>query len=114
MSRFRPSLALSLALIPGHAFAHGEEVLLFPFGTLIAIGAVIVLGLLCKVRYLAVLGAGLWALAASLALAFIPGNYFPSAMQHADWGYFVSGFVPATAVGALAVWRFRRAGKTAR
>lgn len=92
---------------------HGEGVLLFPFGTLIALIAVIALSLRCKIRWFAALCAAALALAASLPFWFIPGNYFPAVMHHADWGYFVTGFVPSIAAGGVAVWLFRRARRSA-
>jgi hypothetical protein len=106
-------ILLLLALIPGTALAHGEEVLLFPFGTLIAVVAVIVLGVLCKIRWPAVVCAALFSLAASLPFWTIPSSSFPSSIQHTGWGHFVVGFGPSIVAGVLAVW-LAAAGKRAK
>lgn len=104
---------LLLALIPGVALAHGEEVLWWPFGTLIAVAAVIVLGVLCKIRWPAVVCAVAFSIAASLPFWSMPSSSFPSAMQHTGWGYFVFGFGSSIVVGVLAVG-LAAAGKRAK
>ena len=94
----------SLALIPGHAFAHGQEMLLFPIGTLIAVAAVFALAASSKARWPVKLCAVLLALAATLPFWFLSQEDLPAVMAYTGWGNFVFGFVPSIAVGGLVVW----------
>jgi len=109
MPNRRATLPLALlAIVPRLAFAHGEEVLLFPIGTLVAVAAILLVSFARSACWRVRALAGVAAIAASLPFWFVPGNYFPSAMQHTGWGYFVVGLLPSLVAGGLVLWLFRR------
>jgi hypothetical protein len=99
-----------LAFIPSYAFAHGENVFLFPIGTLVAIVIVLLIASLRAVRWPIRVVVTLFAFAASIPFWFIPGNLFPAALSHTGWGYFIVGFLPSFTAGSLAFFLFHQRG----
>ena len=100
----RWSLA-TLAFVPGVALAHGEGVLLFPLGTLAALAAILLLAFWRSSRPFVAMAAVLAGLAVSIPFWFVPGTFFPAALRYTGWGYFLVGFLPSFATGALVAAR---------
>lgn len=96
-----------LAFVPSVAMAHGEEVLLFPIGTLLAVAAILLTAFMQAVRWHVRVAACILAFAASIPFWLIPSDYIPEDMQHTGWGNFIMGFLPSLAVGWLVIWLFR-------
>ncbi|KGQ19255.1 hypothetical protein LF41_2901 [Lysobacter dokdonensis DS-58] len=97
-----------LAFVPGVAFAHGEDVLLYPAGTSLSLIAVLTLGIVCRIRGLGVMCSLAVAFAASLPPWFLPYDAIPAVMRNTGWGYFLIGFAPSVVAGGLVVFLFRR------
>jgi hypothetical protein len=101
--RKRFLLAL-LAFMPSCAFAHGQEALLFPVGTLVAVLIVLLIASLRTVRGAIRIGVCLFAFAASVPLWFLPGNIFPVTLYNTGWGNFIIGFLPSFTTGSVAIF----------
>lgn len=101
-NRTRFSLVL-LAFVPGYAFAHGEQVLLFPLGTLVAVVGILVISSLRTVRWSVRIVASLFTLATSIPFWLVPGNHFPAALRYTGWGNFIVGFLPSFILGTFAL-----------
>ena len=99
-----------LAFMPSCAFAHGEEVFLFPVGTLVAVVMVLLIASLRAVRWPIRIGVALLAFGASIPFWFLPGNLFPAALRHTGWGNFIIGFLPSFTAGCLAFYLSLRRG----
>jgi hypothetical protein len=97
-----------LAFVPNLAFAHGEDVLLFPLGTLVAVAAILLASFARRAQLGVRVFAGAVAIAASIPFWFVPSNVIPPALRYTGWGNFVVGFLPSLAVGCLVLWLFRR------
>jgi len=111
MSSNRANVQLALlAFVPNLALAHGENVLLFPVGTLAAVAAILLASFARRARWTVRVFAGAMAFAASIPLWFVPSNFFPSALRYTGWGNFVVGFLPSLIIGGLALWLLRRRG----
>ena len=108
-SRARFWLTL-LAIMPSYAFAHGEEVFLFPIGTLVAVVTLLLIASLRAARWPIRIGVTLFAFAASIPFWFVPGNLFPAALRYTGWGNFIVGFLPSFTAGGLAFVCFVRRG----
>lgn len=100
--------SIGLAAIPDVALAHGEEVLLFPLGTLVAIAVIAVVALALRIHWHVRVLAGLAAVAASFPLWFVPGRLLPAPLRYTDAGIFATGFLPSLIVAAVVVWLLRR------
>ena len=101
-----------LAFVPSYAFAHGEQVLLFPLGTLVAIITILLIASLRSVRWPIRIGAILLAFSVSIPFWFIPGNLFPAGIQYSGWGHFIVGFLPSFAFGTLALFFLLKRGSS--
>lgn len=101
------SLAL-LALVPELALAHGEEVLLFPVGTLASVATIVLIAFACRIRWQVRILAGIMAIAASIPFWLAPGSFYPSIFRHTGWGNFVIGYLPPLIVGSFVLWLLRR------
>jgi hypothetical protein len=107
----RASIWLTLlAIMPSCAFAHGEEVLLFPIGTLVAVVTLLLIASLRAARWHIRIVATLFAFVASIPFWFVPGNLFPAALRYTGWGDFIVGFLPSFTTGGLALLFFVRSG----
>jgi hypothetical protein len=106
-SRFTSRAVLLLGLAPASALAHGGEVILFPVGTLLAIGTLIVVGRALGLRWPATLAIAALAFTITIPLWVMPGDLLPSSMEHIGWGYFLQGFVPCILAGGLVMLVFR-------
>ena len=112
MPRPFQNLALAfIALAPGSAFAHGEGVLLFPFGSLAAAIVVLICTSIWSYPWLIRFVACGAASAASIPFLFAPGDIWPASIQYEDWLYFLVGFLPSLAVGLLSGWLLRKFGR---
>ncbi|MBD9470892.1 hypothetical protein [Pseudoxanthomonas sp. PXM01] len=109
MARIRIRLSpIGLAVIPDAALAHGEEVLLFPFGTLVAVAVIAMVAFALRIHWHVRVLAWLAAVAASFPLWFVPGRLLPAPLRSTDAGIFATGFLPSLIVAAVVVWLFRR------
>ncbi len=105
-------LTFMLLVFSAPAYAHGEEVLLFPIGQIV--GLVIIL-LLTKNQLRSISGAVRWAgwlvaLVSCIPLWFVPGNFMPDLLRHTGWGNFISGLFPPLFIGGVVcyvVWRMK-------
>ncbi|MBK7210492.1 MAG: hypothetical protein IPH99_09050 [Xanthomonadales bacterium] len=71
-----------LAIVPSYAFAHGEEAILFPIGTLAQVVTLLLIASLRAARWPTRIGVTLFAFAASMPFWFLPGNLLPAALRH--------------------------------
>jgi len=99
-----------LAIVPSYAFAHGEEAILFPIGTLASVVTLLLIASLRAARWPTRIGVTLFAFAASMPFWFLPGNLLPAALRHTGWGNFIVGFLPSFMAGSLAFYLFLRRG----
>ena len=97
--------AILLVLIPTTAIAHGEEVLLFPLGTIAALLAVC---LTPFPRGATRMGRAVGFLGAIVASIPFWGMTLPEALRNTDTGIFLVGFVPSILIGFALVWVARR------
>ena len=101
------STAVLLAAMPTMAHAHGEQVLLVPFGQLVALvpAAVIAWRLTSSsiARTVVLVSAPL----VPIILWFLPNYYFPWWMLATDIGSFLTGFIASTVVALVVAvsWR---------
>lgn len=106
-------LVLSLLVCyPVLALAHGEEVLLFPVGTLLALVVLFVICHLLSSRWPVRLLTISLAFVVSLPFWYLPGDALPNVARYSGWGNFAVGFVPSLLVGALVIWLFHRLLRT--
>ncbi len=104
VNRANPSLWLFvLILVPGPALAHGEYVLLFPIGTLVASAAVALAACMAGLGPWLILSGALLAVATSIPLWVVP-DPLPEPLKYTGTGHFLFGFVPSAASGAAFVW----------
>jgi hypothetical protein len=100
--------AAVLLAVPALAYAHGQEVLLFPLGTLFSVAFSQLV-----VRYFSIkagprfLGIAL-AVGSVLPLWFLPGSSFPEFLRYSDWGNFLMGAAPPLVVAGLFYWAVGR------
>lgn len=112
MSRSLRRLALAfIALAPASAFAHGEGVLLFPFGSLAAAIVVLTCASVWSYSWLTRLVACGAALVASIPFWLAPGSIWPASIRYEDWLFFLVGFIPSLAGGLVVGWLLRRYGR---
>lgn len=105
-------LALMLLAMATPAYAHSEEILLFPVGQVAALAVTIVATttLLRSIPGFVRWSGFLVALATCIPFWFIPGSYFPEYLRHTAWGNFISGLVPPLVIGGVVsyiVWRIK-------
>lgn len=106
----RSALAF-LALMPSSALAHGEGVLLFPFGSLAAFIAVLIFSFVRSYSWFSRLAACAAAVAASIPFLIAPGDIWPVSIRYEDWLFFLAGFLPSLAAGLFVGWLLHRLGR---
>jgi len=85
------------------ALAHGEQVILFPVGTVLAVAVLLLLARVWASKWPARLAACTFALAAAIPPWVMPGDELPAQIQRTGWGYFLLGFAPSMLIGAAAL-----------
>lgn len=99
---------LGMFLSPSLAYAHGEQVILFPIGQGFAIWFIFFLAgkIIIEDKRRKIIKIITIAIAASIWI--IPGIYVPGSLKYSGWGNFISGFIPPLVVGVASVFLMKR------
>lgn len=100
-----------VALQPGLAFAHGEQILFFPIGILAAAIAVLGWSMFRPVGWGGRLLAISVTFAASLPFWFTSIGDWPPMGGFEELMIFATGFTPPVVAGCLVLWWFERRAK---
>jgi hypothetical protein len=101
-----------IAIFPSVAVAHGEEAILFPVGTIIALLALAGLASLFIYSRPVAIAAYFVAIAVSIPFWIIPGDFLPISIRYSGLGNFCIGFIPSFIFGSIVLYIFRRKDRT--